>query len=333
MAVLNPAIVLVGGGEQGPPGPVGSPGSRLWWGPDVPTVEAAVGDWYISGNGNAYEFTSAGWVFRTSLRGPAGVTGPVGPTGAAGAVSTVPGPPGVEGPVGPAGARGATGATGATGLQGATGATGPAGPAGVQGVQGLKGDTGPAGPVGPQGATGLTGATGATGPVGPIGPVGVQGPQGDVGPMGAQGLPGWSRTKLMVDVSSSVVTLADVTGLGFVVVAGTDYEFEFLLPFQSAALTTGIVLAVSGPGTPSLLAWRCEVPISATSSALRYGSAYNVETVGSAVEQVNVPRLAMITGVLRNGATPGQLVARFRSEVAGSAVVVKAGALVRWQVF
>jgi hypothetical protein len=160
-----------------------------------------------------------------------------------------------------------------------------------------------------------------------MGPVGAQGAQG------LQGDPGWFRAKLAVDVSSSTVTLADVTGLGFAVAANSDYEFEFLVLFQSAALTTGIVLALNGPVSPVLLSWRCEIPISATSSALRYGSTYGVETTGTAVEQINVPRLATIQGVVRNGNTAGIVVARFRSEVAASAVVVKAGALVRWQAF
>lgn len=208
----------------------------------------------------------------------------------------------------------------------------------VEGAPGPMGPRGPMGPSGPAGTAlvgpqGLQGPQGDTGAQGPQGVQGVQGPQGEAGLAGAPGAPGWQRAKLLVDASSSTVTPVDVTGLGFSAAANTDYDFEFFIPFQSAALTTGIVLSLGGPASPALLSWRCEVPISATSSALRYGSTYNVETVGTAVEQIGVPRLATISGVLRNGATAGTVVARFRSEVAASAVVVKAGAVVRWQSF
>lgn len=209
-----------------------------------------------------------------------------------------------------------------------TGSTGPAG------AQGLKGDTGAAGPQGLQGATGQTGAAGTTGTQGLQGLPGATGATGAVGAQGVtgqQGIPGWQRFKLTADVTNSTVTLADVTSLGFAMAASTDYDFEFFVPFQTAALTTGLALGLNGPGTPSLLAYRVEVPISVATVVLRYGNTYNAEALGTAVDTINVPRLATIQGVIRNGTTAGTLIARFRSEVAASAVVVKAGAVVRWQ--
>lgn len=233
---------------------------------------------------------------------------------------------GPEGPVGPRGPMGPVGPGGA-------GSVGPAGPQGPPGVQGPKGDPGATGPIGPAGPQGLQGATGQAGATGAQGLQGLQGLPGSTGAQGPQGIPGWQRFKLAADVSNSTVTLADVTGLGFAMAASTDYDFEFFLPFQSAALTTGLALALNGPGTPTLLAYRVEVPISASASVLRFGSTYNAEALGTAVDTINVPRLALIQGVVRNGVTAGTLIARFRSEVAASAVVVKAGALVRWQAF
>jgi hypothetical protein len=242
--------------------------------------------------------------------GPMGPRGPMGPTGPAGSSGT--------GSVGPVGPQGPAGVQGPKGDPGVAGATGPTGPAGAQGLQGATGQTGATGAQGLQGLQGLPGATGATGPAGAQGP---------------QGIPGWTRVKLAADVSNSTVTLADVTGLGFAMAVSTDYDFEFFVPFQTAALTTGLALALNGPGTPTLLAYRVEVPISASASVLRFGNTYNAEALGTAVDAVSVPRFALIQGVVRNGVTAGTLIARFRSEVAASAVVVKAGALVRWQTF
>jgi hypothetical protein len=139
--------------------------------------------------------------------------------------------------------------------------------------------------------------------------------------------------KLAVDVSNSTVTLADVTGLSFPVAASTDYDFEFLVPFTSPVLTTGLALALAGPASPLLLAVEISVPTTAGNRVYKSTNVYNAEALGTDVDVINVPRFASIRGVLRNGATAGTVVARFRSEVAASAVVVKAGALVRWQAF
>lgn len=267
-------------------------------------------------------------------KGDPGEPGPVGPQG----------PPGPKGDTGAQGVAGATGPTGAQGPKGDTGNVGPTGPAstvpgpigptgptGPQGLKGDKGDLGNTGATGPQGLQGLQGNTGPAGQAGAQGLQGIQGPQGNPGSQGVAGTPGWLRTKITADVSNSTVTLADVTGLSFAMLASTDYEFEFLLPFTSPALTTGIAVALNGPGTPSLLAVELRVPISASTEVIRYTNLYATEALGTAVDVINVPRLARMRGIVRNGTTAGSLTARFRSEVAASAVVVKAGALVLYQ--
>jgi hypothetical protein len=214
------------------------------------------------------------------------------------------------------------GPAGPTGSQGPTGPAGPQGPKGDPGTTGPQGPAGPTGPTGPQGIPGGLGLTGAQGPAGPTGATGATGPQG---------IPGWNRVKLTADVTNTTVTLADVTGLAFTAAVSTDYDFEFLIAFQTAAITTGLALALNGPGTPALLACRIEVPISAATEIDRHTNTYNTEALGTGVDVASVPRLARIVGVLRNGSTAGPVTARFRSEVAGSAVIVKAGSIARWQ--
>jgi hypothetical protein len=141
-----------------------------------------------------------------------------------------------------------------------------------------------------------------------------------------------SRVKITSDVFQTTVTLADVTGLAFSMLANTDYEFEFLIPFQTAAVTTGIALALNGPAGTLLLAAHIMVPISASTQVDRHTNAFNTEALGTAIDVINVPRLARIQGIIRNGANAGNLIARYRSEVAGSEVRVKAGALVKYRV-
>lgn len=139
-----------------------------------------------------------------------------------------------------------------------------------------------------------------------------------------------TRVKLAADRTNSTVNLADVTGLEFPVAANTDYEFEFLIPFTTAAITTGIALALAGPAGFSLLAYEIRIPLSATTEQFAYRSAYASELLTTGIDAANAPRLAVIRGVLKNGANVGSVIARFRSEVAASAVVVKAGAVVKY---
>jgi hypothetical protein len=148
---------------------------------------------------------------------------------------------------------------------------------------------------------------------------------------GYEGAPGWQRTKLAVDATNNTITPTDVAGLGFEMLPSFDYEFEFLIPFQSALLTTGFGLSLSGPGSPVLLVAEIRVPISLGIEIIRNTNAYGVEALGTGIDAVNAPRVAKIKGLVRNGTTAGTLTARFRSEVLLSAVTVKAGALVRWQ--
>ena len=82
-----------------------------------------------------------------------------------------------------------------------------------------------------------------------------------------------------------------------------------------------------GPRGPQMI----RVPISASAEVARHAGAYNAEALGTGVDAANAVRLATIVGVLRNGATAGTVIARFRSEVALSAVTVKAGSTVKWK--
>lgn len=136
---------------------------------------------------------------------------------------------------------------------------------------------------------------------------------------------GLTTAKLAADVSSSVITMGDVTGLSLTLAANTAYGFEFIIGFSAAATTTGIKLAVNGPATPTYVSYTVETPLTATSDTLNAVNAYDAGAVTTGVAVAATVYTARIHGVIRTAAAGGPLVARFASEVAASAVTVKAG--------
>lgn len=201
------------------------------------------------------------------------------------------GPPGPEGPAGTAGAKGDTGLTGTTGPAGAIG---------------------PEGPTGPTGATGLKGDTGFTGATGPQGPVGT-------------GLT--AIVKKGADESFTATTLADVAGTALTMAANADYEFDYLVIFQTAATTTGIWLALNGPTGLIELSALVETQTAPTTWSSAVHLAYNGGATTASIDAANTRRIARIRGIVRNGTTAGNLVLRAASEVSGSAVTIKRGTI------
>lgn len=131
-------------------------------------------------------------------------------------------------------------------------------------------------------------------------------------------------------------TIADVTGLSFAVVAGETYWFCFSIFYTAAATTTGSRWAVNGPAF-SFLAVRSSTPLVATaqstdSTSDTHAAAYDVPATANASSPTATAaqaQLATIEGVIRPSAN-GTVIARFASEVAGSAITAKAGSHVQW---
>ena len=133
----------------------------------------------------------------------------------------------------------------------------------------------------------------------------------------------WAWSKLASDVSNSTAILASVTGLSFTGVANTTYIVEVIGTFQSAAITTGIALAldipsgsVSGqnihPSSATTLTGTEQITDAATTGA----------TTGVRAAATNVPIIS--TFIVAIGATGGTVQLQFRTEVATSAVTMKA---------
>jgi hypothetical protein len=129
--------------------------------------------------------------------------------------------------------------------------------------------------------------------------------------------------RLTADLAANSATaLADATGLSFAVVAGQVYRFQFWVIFQSAALTTGIQLSVNAPAS-SALAYNVAIPISATAQVLGFRRAVNVASVGTGVDAITANLLATVEGIIAPTAS-GTLQLRYSSEIAASAVTIKA---------
>lgn len=121
-------------------------------------------------------------------------------------------------------------------------------------------------------------------------------------------------------------TMQDVTGLSFPVIAGTTYRFKFIIAYTAAATTTGSRWSISGPATPDLLEYQSTYTVDATTQTLNYASAYDSPAACNATS-LTTGNVAIIQGIIKPSAD-GTVIARFASEVAGSAIVAKAGSAV-----
>lgn len=132
----------------------------------------------------------------------------------------------------------------------------------------------------------------------------------------------------VVNNNATANTIADVTGLSFPVTAGETYWFEFVIPYNSAATTTGSRWSITGPGSPSLLSYRSEYTLTATSMTVNSATAYDIPAASNA-SSLTTGNVATIWGFIRP-TSDGSVTARFASEISGSAITALAGATLRW---
>lgn len=124
-------------------------------------------------------------------------------------------------------------------------------------------------------------------------------------------------------------TIADVTGLSFPVVTGNTYWFRFSIHYTSAATTTGSRWSINGP-TTSMLRYRSQYSLTATSDTFNTATAYDIPAASNATSASTAGNIALIEGYITPTAD-GNVIARFASEISGSAIVAKAGSTVHYQ--
>lgn len=133
---------------------------------------------------------------------------------------------------------------------------------------------------------------------------------------------------LPADVSNSALdTLADVTGLAFPVLAGNTYWFRFLILYTAAATTTGARFSINGPAF-DLLGYRSQWTLDATTTQIANHASYDQPAAAGASSRAT-GNIAQIEGIITPSAA-GNVIARFASEVSGSAIVAKAGSMVQF---
>jgi hypothetical protein len=126
------------------------------------------------------------------------------------------------------------------------------------------------------------------------------------------------------DVSDATGAFVNATGLALALAANTTYLVDGLLAFQSAAVTTGLALTFTLPAGASIVGGYSH---NTTATAIE-GSYNNVagavggNTSAAAVAAANLPIIGR--WLIAVGATPGSAQLQFRTEVAASAVTLKA---------
>lgn len=132
---------------------------------------------------------------------------------------------------------------------------------------------------------------------------------------------------MTTDVSNSNLTansLATITELSFNVVAGTTYNFKYVIPYTAAATTTGSRWTINGPAV-SFINYASRYTVSATSETVNYAGAYAVPSAANA-SSLTSGNLAIIEGVVKPSAN-GTLIVQFASEVSLSAITAKVGGM------
>ena len=137
-------------------------------------------------------------------------------------------------------------------------------------------------------------------------------------------------TPITVAITSNVInshatanTLLDVTGLKFPVQSGKRYSFKFTIPYNAAATATGSRWSINGPAL-SQLHYTSRYTLTATSETVNFASAYNLPSAAN-LSSLTSGNLAVIEGTL-TAAADGEVIARFASEIANSAITALAGA-------
>lgn len=134
----------------------------------------------------------------------------------------------------------------------------------------------------------------------------------------------------VINNNATANTIASVTGLQFPVLANIRYHFDFFIWYTAAATTTGSRWSIDGPAF-NLLAYESEYALTTASHSVNDGlGAYNLPATSNASSAATTQNTAQIKGIIRP-TIDGDVIARFASEIANSAITAKAGSFVRFR--
>lgn len=131
------------------------------------------------------------------------------------------------------------------------------------------------------------------------------------------------------DTVNSTTTPSDATGLSFTPAAGGLYLVEAWIVYETAATTTGLQWCFTDSSGATWSSMSIFVPTSATANAVRVGA---LGTVAAGTGTGGLVRhVAFGSAVVQAQASPtGPVKVRFQSEVATSAVTIRAGSFLRY---
>lgn len=139
---------------------------------------------------------------------------------------------------------------------------------------------------------------------------------------------------LLADQTDASGVLADATGMGYAVAAGEAYAFEFYVVWQTTNTANGIKLSVTTPASPTTLSFTIEgyantAPGTGSNTGAYHG---HEQTSGNAISvpavngsAINIDLLAIVRGVLYNGANAGTLQLKFAGEDAVNTTTLRKG--------
>jgi hypothetical protein len=129
---------------------------------------------------------------------------------------------------------------------------------------------------------------------------------------------------LAADAGNSTTTLANITGLLFTAAANATYEIELIGAFQSAAIITGIAVALDIPDGSIIGINTANISTTVLGDTFQRADNAVAGNGSPSVDAAN--NNVLITGrwIYVSGAGGGTVQARLRSEVASSNVTIKA---------
>lgn len=133
--------------------------------------------------------------------------------------------------------------------------------------------------------------------------------------------------------SAAVLTFANITGLSFPVVSGTNYRFYALILYTTSAATIGLRVSLTGPAMTHL-AYTTHTGITAVGSAAaefqNYQFVQDAGTISSASLSTTQGNLLVLEGICRPSAN-GTVQLRFAPETAtANGVIIEAGSSLEW---
>ena len=151
--------------------------------------------------------------------------------------------------------------------------------------------------------------------------------------LGSSNLTGISYVIISNDVVNNNAvanTIQNITGLSFSVTSGKTYWFRFIIPYTSVVSSTGSRFSINGPAT-SALYFSLLNPTTVTGRTTEFGlTAYDTPAASNITSPSTLSAVAIVEGIATFSAN-GTLIGRFASEIGGSAITVKPGAIVYYK--